>query len=1050
MLLLSWLFPLLAFVPGIPVIFLIFRKLNYKPDVLELILAGFILWNYVLVAPALLIGLSSNAVVQYFSIFTLISIGICAISLVWVFVFVIKNNYVKLPISIQYSNLLVLLIVVCLSFFMLLAAMFHYQYLNWDPIGLYLPFSKSIALTGGLQYEIFHLSEILTAQSPLLPLTYAWVLSGVGQAGLSTLPFIYFSMILVAIFLVTKEIMPKNLAPISLLAFLVMPAVLSTMSYHSLYLEIAFTCYFMTTLFMAIKATKGANVFHYFLLSASMFLFALSRFEFAAFVAPSFLAVLFYFKFNIRFKRIISTILFSSVFWVRFLFNVLFSELSLEWKYFLLCSIFPLLTDFSVIVYLLLGRIDEPRLNLNDKFKSIKKGIVLFFPLFPAAVYLARNVIRLECINTFFLWNSSYQDTTSFYSNFGVQPSVPLVLDVFRWDKLFLSDALIALFFIPFFIGVFYTIYCVVKRKVNKQYVFFMLVFLTYFVFWSRSVSCDVQVRRLFVFAPFAAIIVAYGTSKLASFFNSTQRLISRFAVYSVLMFSLIWMFKIKAATFDDFVYSYTLFGVVNPFELIMFSILFIAVVLSFDANSTKIVHMKSKLPRLSLPKTKILDFVRLFLCMLLIFAVLFAPASDILAENNEMRFSYHPRVKDVIDYYNTYINDSYTTVAFYTHELIWYANRSIIDLSSPLYSVPLISVLNEENSTIIKNSLLDADIRYFLVPKQNDNHYDLYQQFSNDLVLFEMMRDDPYFEYVAEFRYYELFKLLSEDEVNDKYLFLSTLDNDPCMMPINNWSEIVQSDHGVLVVGEGGGKQPEIVSETQASFWRIGGEFVELSNATVDGRDCVKIDMLPHPQSNIFLAHNYETPQDWSSEAYLSFYLYGAHTNASIPMVFHTTAWADCFVYSIVDDFSGWKYFSIPKSKIAVSKGTPSWDNITRIDMMLGNIYGSNEATFYLGDVNFIGYHAGITYDIPEISGITEDTNLLVSLRLLNSTFLGDVELRSGNDTLLYKDSLDNETDLIKINSEYLLDENNKLVIYIITITEGDLMEIRFIAVTK
>ncbi|TRZ52822.1 MAG: hypothetical protein D4S01_02265, partial [Dehalococcoidia bacterium] len=545
--LLGWLFPLLAFVPGIPVVALISKKLGYKLSVLELILAGFTLWNYVLVAPALLLGLFSNVLVQYFSIFTLISSGICVLSLAWVLIFVIKNKSIKIKISWNQSNLLILLLVICLSFFVLLTTMFHPLYLNSDVIAIYLPFSKSIALTGGLQYEIFHLSEILTTQSPMLPLIYAWVISETGPVGLSTLPFVYFFMILVAIFLVTKVIIPKNVAPISLLAFLVMPAVISTMAYHSLYLEIAFTCYFMATLFMVIKANKCKNLFYYLLVSLSMFLFMLSRFELAIFLTPSFLAILLYFKFKGRFKRMIITILFGLGFWALLLFN-LFSELSFEWKSFLMFSVLPLLIAYSVIVYLLLGRICKPNLKLNDRFRAVKEGIVLIFPLFPVAIYLARNVIKLGCINMFFLWNSSYQEVNLFFSNIlNVQLSAPSMLDIFRWDKLFLSEALIAPFFLPFFIGLIFTVYGAIKRKLNSHYLFFVLVFLNLFISWAWLYRCDVIIRKLFVFAPFASIFVAYGAYKLARFFGSTRGLIARFAVCSVVIFSLVWVFKVKA-----------------------------------------------------------------------------------------------------------------------------------------------------------------------------------------------------------------------------------------------------------------------------------------------------------------------------------------------------------------------------------------------------------------------------------------------------------------------------------------------------------------------
>jgi len=106
------------------------------------------------------------------------------------------------------------------------------------------------------------------------------------------------------------------------------------------------------------------------------------------------------------------------------------------------------------------------------------------------------------------------------------------------------------------------------------------------------------------------------------------------------------------------------------------------------------------------------------------------------------------------------------TLVVFYAYDLLLSANRSIIDLSSSTYSMPLMSALKEENRTVPRKSLLNADIRYFLVPKQNNKYYDLYTQFSNSTLLFEMMNYDPYFLLVKEIEYFELFKLLSDTEM--------------------------------------------------------------------------------------------------------------------------------------------------------------------------------------------------------------------------------------------------------------------------------------------
>jgi hypothetical protein len=405
-------------------------------------------------------------------------------------------------------------------------------------------------------------------------------------------------------------------------------------------------------------------------------------------------------------------------------------------------------------------------------------------------------------------------------------------------------------------------------------------------------------------------------------------------------------------------------------------------------------------------------------------------------------------RVGDFVDYFNHNLDNESKVVVFHTYDLLLTSNVSIIDISSSEHSNSLMTLFDGKNRTVLKNSLIDADIIYFLVPNQNSSYYDLYEKLSGNTLLFEMLHDDPYFRLVKEFQYFTLFRLYSDFEIWNQYSFLSTLANDSNLKPLNNYSKIVQSDNGILVVGELAGNQSCIVSEARTSFWRTESNYINLNDRYLDGRNSVEIVIQPHLQTNIFIYHTYDLPQDWTSGAYLSFWVYGANTNASIPIIFHTNSWVDYFSTSIIDDFSGWKHFSILKSKISISKGAPEWGNISRIDVMLGNIYSSNQIKLCLSDIETFGYTAGITYDVPNIPH-SENKTLLVSLHLTHNTSSGVIEVRS-NGVLLYSELLDEKTDLVKIDSKYLMGENLKLSIFANTNTEGEFIAMQFIAVTN
>jgi hypothetical protein len=197
--------------------------------------------------------------------------------------------------------------------------------------------------------------------------------------------------------------------------------------------------------------------------------------------------------------------------------------------------------------------------------------------------------------------------------------------------------------------------------------------------------------------------------------------------------------------------------------ELIIFSsLVFLLIFFPYEASFPKI---QANLRRLRNIKT---SAISLAVCAIIGFLLIsmFPIVLNVLSEGGQTRYEYNKeqwwlQYPDVVDYYNKNVTTDGVTIGFYCSDLITFANRSVIDLSDPVYGMPVYSLLSTSNETIVANTLKELNCKYFLKPKSNNPYWDLYEKVVNSTILGKILSvGNPNMRFIADFTYVTLYEL--------------------------------------------------------------------------------------------------------------------------------------------------------------------------------------------------------------------------------------------------------------------------------------------------
>ena len=285
---------LLLFIPGILLLIYATGRGAHKLDMVEYVLYGSVLWNYMFISLSILIGLFSNFFREFYTVFAFLSflaiiVGIGLNLRIFRRPISFKES-IKIQIKIIPKIKLKLLVIVIILLFLTINLLFlnyHSIIYEWDAIYYYVPIAKSLVISGHLSNVLRDLNFV--EHSPAIPIFYSFILHfDENIENLYLVPSVFFILTALAILELAKTMKFRNASFIAVLVFINSPSVQIVLGSRALYLDLPFLFYFTTSLLLITKMAEDDNKsIEEFLLPLSLTLLFLTRIEVSLFILPA-------------------------------------------------------------------------------------------------------------------------------------------------------------------------------------------------------------------------------------------------------------------------------------------------------------------------------------------------------------------------------------------------------------------------------------------------------------------------------------------------------------------------------------------------------------------------------------------------------------------------------------------------------------------------------------------------------------------------------------------------------------------------------------------
>ncbi|MEM2292964.1 MAG: hypothetical protein QXR45_08395 [Candidatus Bathyarchaeia archaeon] len=427
-----------------------------------------------------------------------------------------------------------------------------------------------------------------------------------------------------------------------------------------------------------------------------------------------------------------------------------------------------------------------------------------------------------------------------------------------------------------------------------------------------------------------------------------------------------------------------------------------------------------------------------LFFFSLIPMILLLISSTTILGAFNDLRKNvyYVPEgwennLYDIISYINQNFRDSSSIITSYALPIAYFTDHPVIEITSVDGIINLLAIKNITDEEI-ENLYLIHNIRYLLLPKIGHSYYNYFRNICDNFPWLDLtnINKSPYIILSREFPKFRLFKIITQNESRSYYEFLTFFENES-WAPLNNYS-FSSILNETMTLYSTTYTTEEIVDDDSSFFMKAKNNpqdklsLSDESEIKVHGDNSIKVDI--KAKEWVSIRHFYKASQNWSSFNRISFYFYGANTSKPIRITFHTIkeqSWQDFYDLSIIDDFIGWKLFTITLNSFK-SYGTPSW---SKIDLFEIGFTGRN-ATYYLDRVVLEGYSVGIRGHIPAIYTYSSEVSIILSVNTLSlkSPPLLELVSHSKGEKLTYV--LHDGVNLIIVPSDFL-QRGADLIIY-------------------
>jgi hypothetical protein len=741
----------LAFLPGSFLFAAIPQKMLPNFKLHDKIFFGAIFWIYVLIGGSIIVDLIKGSISNFFAFFSVFSVFVIILSLV--FIIRKRAQHLRIQIDLERLSYTPILLLVCFIFFVVIY--YHSLFQEWDAIAYYIPAAKAITLSDSINLQPYYLLSFFDT-SPLVPLLYSWIGTS-NLFSLYNLPVAFFALTIISVFLISKEVLPNYSALICALIFVTLPITLVTLSSRSLYLDISFVLFLLSALYSALRIIglrqlniSNKSIFpYYFIFGCSITLMCLSRIEFGIILAPS-IIITTLIAFQTKYWQILSTVSLGAILCIREMRNI-FLDKALWFDH--IQNLVPLLV-ISVSFFIVLTLLTK---NIENR-KAINKAsiILVISPTIPLLLLLVRNLTNGFIIPQLPLTNNFISKSiTNFSSVFSSQTSVSTisqpgnVLAVWWWIFVpYIAPALIG--------GITILLLFHKRHFIEPKNCILAFFFISSIILWI-TLGVDLQPRRLYYFTPFCALFVAFGLKSLRNLYTRVGFII-RVSTLVTSLFVLTLM-RINLSDVNDLTLFYAKFAQLPAdYTFVIICLIFSTIIFLPYGQLLKVFHRKILLSKkIILPLLLLVVLINSTTVTAFVYPMISTSMKEGVATQNQFfgGLAYYP---DVVDYYNANITDSGATLGFYCHELITFCNRSIIDLSDPIYGSRIYYKLNGMNESQILSTFSDLNIRYFLIPSSTSPFYSDYSQLTNKSVLRNLFSDNPSFRILYIFKYATLF----------------------------------------------------------------------------------------------------------------------------------------------------------------------------------------------------------------------------------------------------------------------------------------------------
>jgi len=683
----------LLFLPGVALLYLIDQWKKLGLSKIEIILAGSVLWNYANVIPSLILGRFFSNANALFAPLNIVGLALLVGSGLVALGKAFRSSY-----KIRHCSKWIIptLLVAVLLVIVFLVTLYHPLYYEWDAVSIYLISGKSVFLTGDF-YDIFKIGYMSYLGSPVMSVLFAWgwFMDYIPRL----LPFVYLLLTSITVYYLGRRFTDSKTGLLAMvLTFLTFPVTIRTSAVSGLYADIPYLFYWIISIAFVVSFFSSEKRRYTLLLFSFMAatLCTLTK-DTGALLLPFLFGLLFLYKAkNVKFKLTVFLFLATSVFDFFIIWNFFFYPSSSP--SYLTRTVFPLLSIGVLALMVVPFAFFHIRGPGNQDLVSIKKAVAASLPILPLILVVAWDLVTIGLFMSFGSGvNGNYQQLNILAAQLrkpdalGVEASIQRgIVYFFRWDSFFLSLGLGAVFFIPLAYGLQKT-----GRDIRSKASFILVSsFVLSIMIWSFFFFTGyegTQTKRLLYFAPYAAIFVGVGLAAICKHYRLVEKYaFQAFAVFIMLAWMVVWKFYFSG-TFIENVISNQNIGLIDSRGFLFFASLFVVLMGLVYLASHKSQY-EAKFSKLKNPAkiAKAGWFVTILLISVMFVSIIYVPLVGYINKNGwspsyyseTISYSYSP-IFEVADYYRSNITDSFITLGFRLHYLPFYANRSMIDLTT-------------------------------------------------------------------------------------------------------------------------------------------------------------------------------------------------------------------------------------------------------------------------------------------------------------------------------------------------------------------------------